>query len=189
MPVYTLDRLGRVAHLSSLSRTGGLVLLHLIDTINEKIGSYTGFLLIVMTFMMTYEVVSRRIFGDPTSWAWSMSTQLQCIIVALAGGYCLLHHAHVRMDALYSRLSPRQRAITDIATFVFVLLVLGVMLWRTTEMGLLSFSLREHDVRGFRPYIWHLKLIIIPGGVLLLLLQELAEFIRSLQFLFRKGQP
>lgn len=161
-------------------------MLHVIDTINEKVGSYTGFLLVAMIFMMTYEVVSRRLFNSPTSWAWSLSTQLECIIVALAGGYCLLHHAHVRMDAVYSRLSERNRAIIDVTTFVLVLLVLGVMLWRTLEMGILSVSLWEHDVRGFRPYIWHLKLIIIPGGVLLFLLQELAEFTRSLRFLRRK---
>lgn len=163
-------------------------MLRVIDAINEKVGFYTSFLLVAMTFMMTYEVVARRLFNSPTSWAWSISTQLECIIAALAGGYCLLHHAHVRMDAVYSRISERSRAIIDIATFVLVLLVLGVMLWRTLEMGLLSFSLLEYDVRGFRPYIWHLKLIIIPGGVLLFLLQEIAEFTRSLQFLLRKRQ-
>lgn len=162
-------------------------MLHVIDTINEKVGYYASFLLIVMTFMITYEVVARRLFNSPTSWAWSLSTQLECIIAALAGGYCLLHHAHVRMDAVYSRISERSRAMIDITTFVFVLLVLGVMLWRALEMGILSVSLWEHDVRGFRPYIWHLKLIIIPGGILLFLLQELAEFTRGLRFLLRKG--
>ena len=163
-------------------------MLHLIDTINEKIGSYAGLLLIVMTLMMTYEVASRRIFGEPTSWAWPLCCQLQCTIAALAGGYCLLRQAHVRMDVLYSRLSHRKRAIMDIATFILVLLFLGIALWKTTEMGLLSFSLMEHDVRGFKPYIWHLKLIIIPLGVLLFLLQELAEITRSLQFLRGREQ-
>ena len=163
-------------------------MLHLIDTINDKVGSYAGLLLVVMTLMMTYEVVARRVFGDPTSWAWPLCCQLQCIIAALAGGYCLLHKAHVRMDVLYSRLSHKKRAIMDITTFILVLLFLGIALWRTTEMGLLSFSLMEHDVRGFKPYIWHLKLIIIPSGVLLLLLQEIAEFTRNIHFLRGRGQ-
>jgi len=162
--------------------------LRVIDAINEKVGFYTSFLLIAMTFIITYEVVARRLFNSPTSWAWSISTQLECIIAALAGGYCLLHHAHVRMDAIYSLLPERRRAALDIATFVFALLVLGVMLWRTGEAGLLSASLLETANVGFRPYIWHLKFIIIPGGVLLFLLQEIAEFTRSLQFLLRKRQ-
>jgi len=163
-------------------------LLRVIDTINEKVGSYAGLLVLVMIFMMTYEVVARRFFGQPTSWAWPMCCQLQCIIAALAGGYCLLHQAHVRMDVFYSRFSERNKAIMDIATFVFVLLFLGVALWKATEMGLLSFSLLERDVRGFKPYIWYLKFIIIPGGILLFLLQEIAEFTRKLQLVFGRRQ-
>ena len=161
-------------------------MLHVIDTINEKVGFYASFLIIIMVLMMTYEVVVRRLFNNPTSWAWPLCCQLECIIAALAGGYCLLHHAHVRMDAIYSRLPERRRAALDIATFAFALLVLVVMLWRTSEAGLLSASLLETANVGFRPYIWHLKLIIIPGGVLLFLLQEIAEFTRSLQFLLSK---
>ena len=110
-------------------------MLHVIDTINEKVGFYASFLIIIMVLMMTYEVVVRRLFNNPTSWAWPLCCQLECIIAALAGGYCLLHHAHVRMDAIYSRLPERRRAALDIATFVFALLVLGVMLWRTSEAG------------------------------------------------------
>jgi len=155
-------------------------LLRFIDTINDKVGSYAGLLLVAMTIMMTYEVVARRLFNSPTSWAWPLCVQLQLVVAALAGGYCLLHKAHVRMDVFYSRFSPKKQAIMDIATFIFVLIFLGVAMWRVTEMGLLSFSLLETANVGFRPYVWHLKLIIIPLGVLLLLLQEIAEFVRNL---------
>jgi TRAP-type mannitol/chloroaromatic compound transport system permease small subunit len=163
-------------------------LLRLIDAINEKIGSYTGFLLVIMTFMMTWEVVARRFFNSPTSWAWPLCVQLQLVVAALSGGYCLLHKAHVRMDVFYSRLSPKKQAIMDLATFVFVLIFLGVAMWRATEMGLLSFSVLETANVGFKPPIWHLKLIIIPSGILLFLLQEIAQFIRNLRVARGRGQ-
>jgi TRAP-type mannitol/chloroaromatic compound transport system permease small subunit len=162
-------------------------LLRLIDAINEKVGSYTGFLLVVMTIMMTWEVVARRFFNSPTSWAWPLCVQLQLVVAALSGGYCLLHNAHVRMDVFYSRLSPKKQAIMDLATFVFVLIFLGVAMWRATEMGLLSFSVLETANVGFRPPIWHLKLIIIPSGILLFLLQEIAQFIRNLRVARGRG--
>lgn len=76
----------------------------------------------------------------------------------------------------------------DLATFVFVLIFLGVAMWRATEMGLRSFSLLETANVGFRPPIWHLKLIIIPSGILLFLLQEIAEFIRNLRVARGRGQ-
>jgi len=163
-------------------------LLRLIDAINEKVGSYTGFLLVVMTIMMTWEVVARRFFNSPTSWAWPLCVQLQLVVAALSGGYCLLHKAHVRMDVFYSRLSPKKQAIMDLATFVFVLIFLGVAMWRATEMGLLSFSVLETANVGFKPPIWHLKLIIIPSGILLFLLQEIAQFIRNLRVARGRGQ-
>ena len=162
-------------------------MLRLIDAINEKIGSYTGFLLVIMTIMMTWEVVARRFFNSPTSWAWPLCVQLQLVVAALSGGYCLLHNAHVRMDVFYSRLSPKKQAIMDLATFVFVLIFLGVAMWRATEMGLLSFSVLETANVGFRPPIWHLKLIIIPSGILLFLLQEIAQFIRNLRVARGRG--
>ncbi len=163
-------------------------MLRLIDAINEKIGSYAGLLLVVMTFMMTWEVVARRLFNSPTSWAWPLCVQLQLVVAALAGGYCVLHKAHVRMDVFYSRLSPKKQAIMDLATFVFVLIFLGVAMWRATEMGLLSFSVLETTNVGFKPPIWHLKLIIVPLGILLFLLQEIAEFIRNLRVARGRGQ-
>lgn len=163
-------------------------MLRLIDAINEKVGSYTGFLLVVMTIMMTWEVVARRFFNSPTSWAWPLCVQLQLVVAALSGGYCLLHKAHVRMDVFYSRLSPKKQAIMDLATFVFVLIFLGVAMWRATEMGLLSFSVLETANVGFKPPIWHLKLIIIPSGILLFLLQEIAQFIRNLRVARGRGQ-
>lgn len=155
--------------------------MHIVDTVNDKIGSYIGLTVVVMTLMMTYEVLSRRLFNNPTSWAWPLCVQMQVVVAALAGGYCLLSKAHVRMDVIYSRFSPRTRAVIDIATFIFVLLFLGVALWKATVMGLLSFSGSERSISGFRPYIWHLKLIVIPLGILLFLVQEIAEFIRNLQ--------
>lgn len=163
-------------------------MLRLIDAINEKVGSYAGLLLVVMTIMMTWEVVARRFFNSPTSWAWPLCVQLQLVVAALAGGYCLLHKAHVRVDVIYSRLSPKKQAIMDLATFVFVLIFLGVAMWRATEMGLRSFSLLETANVGFRPPVWHLKLIIIPSGILLFLLQEIAEFIRNLRVARGRGQ-
>lgn len=162
--------------------------LSIIDSINEKVGYYTSFLLLVMTFMMTYEIISRRLFNNPTSWAWPLCVQVECIIAAFAGGYCLLHNAHVRVDVVYTRFSARKRAIIDIATFVFVLLFLGIALWKSLEMGWISFSLTEHSMSGFEPPIWHLKFIILPIGVLLILLQALAEFTRSLRSLGGKTE-
>jgi TRAP-type mannitol/chloroaromatic compound transport system permease small subunit len=161
-------------------------LLHIINTTNEKIGSYIGLLLIAMTIMMTYEVVGRRLFNSPTSWAWPMCVQCQVILAALAGGYCVLHEAHVRMDVIYSRLSRRLRAALDVATFAFVLIFLGVGLWTTLEAGLLSFSLKEYVLVGFKPPIWHLKLVVIPLGILLFLFQAVAKFVRNLQVLLEK---
>lgn len=111
-------------------------MLSIIDSVNDKVGNYTSFLLLLMTFMMAYEVISRRLFNSPTSWAWPLCVQLECIIAAFAGGYCLLHNAHIRVDIVYTRFSARGRTIIDIATFVFVLLFFGYSALGITGNGM-----------------------------------------------------
>ena len=84
-------------------------LLDIIDKVNERVGTVVAFGLIVMMFIMLYEVVARYVFDSPTIWAWDVNGLLFSAVLVLGGGYVLLHRGHVRLDILFERLSPRGR--------------------------------------------------------------------------------
>jgi len=99
----------------------------------------------------------------------------------MGGGYVLLHKAHIRVDVLWSRLSPRRAAIADLVTCGFAFLFLGVLLWFSARMAWWSVLTLEISKTPFGPAIYPLKISLVIG-VLLLLLQLISKTIRDLHF-------
>ena len=77
------------------------------------------------------------------------------------------------------RLSLRRRAVLDLITSLFFFLAIGVMLWKESLVAWTSVQKQEALLSVFSPPIYPLK-VFIALGVLLLLLQGLAKFIRDL---------
>ena len=73
-----------------------------------------------MMLFGVYEVAARYFFNRPTIWVWELNGLLQCVFVALAGGYTLLVRGHVRVDVVYGHLSMRKKAILDLITSFFM---------------------------------------------------------------------
>jgi TRAP-type mannitol/chloroaromatic compound transport system permease small subunit len=105
----------------------------------------------------------------------------------MAGGYALLHRAHVRIDVIYERFSPRTRSYLDVITFVFFVLYVGTLVWIGTEIAWKSFLIGETTGSPWNPPIWPVR-FAIPIAGLLLLLQGVANLLRDLG-IARRGAP
>lgn len=108
-----------------------------------------------------------------------MNKIFMLFIVALAGGYCLLHGGHVKVDIFYNRWSPRAKAIVDLITYlsIFVICVVlvkygGKMMWQSFSIGEISTSVWEYTM-------WPVRMMVPIAGVLLGL-QALAKWIRDM---------
>lgn len=152
---------------------------HRIDLLNEWVGKYSSWLVIPLTFIVTYDVVLRYIFNSPTIWAWDIAVQLLALIAILGGGYALLVRAHIGIDVIVEHTSPKKRAIIDLITYVFFLFSVGILLWKTTSAAWVSAQNREASFSFFAPPVYPLK-IVMAVGVFLLFLQGIANFIRLL---------
>ena len=75
--------------------------LHIIDMISEWTGRTFAVFLPILGLVVFYEVVSRYVFDNPTSWAHDISSFL--LIAMSMGGfaYTLRHKGHVNMEVLY----------------------------------------------------------------------------------------
>ncbi len=136
---------------------------------------------------MVYEVVARYVFNNPTIWSFEIGFFMYGGIGILGGGYVLFHGQHVRLDFIYGRLSPRNKAILDLVTAPLFFFALGVLLWQSGVIGFQSVMIGETTGSTWRPPYYPIKMAI-PVATFLVLLQGLAKFIRDLFFVLRREQ-
>jgi len=152
--------------------------LNLIDLISEWTGKISAFLIIVLSFVIGYEVLARYIFNQSTVWAHETSAMVFGAYVIFGGAYTLSIGGHVNMDLVYQRLSTRKKALMDIITFWFFALFCAVLVWKGGDSAWYALKNLEHSGSIWNPPIYPIKLVL-PIGAFLLLLQGVAKFIRD----------
>lgn len=155
-------------------------LLSVIDWISMWSGKATSWFTIVVILMVIYEIVMRYVFHRPTIWASEGMILLCAILYVIGGAWTLLEKRHVKIDFIYERFSPRQQAILDVITFFFFALYMGMMLWATSKYAWESVQLTERSGSPWNPPVYPIK-IALALGVLLILLQGIANFVRDLR--------
>ena len=160
--------------------------LRIIDKLNENVGLAVRWVALGMILSTSYEVVARYFFNAPTVWAHQTVMILGGVFVTLSWGWVLLHHAHVAMDILSKRLSPRKQAIAYVVgSLLFLFPLLSLLIYTSSQWLVDSYVMRERwTVSIWRPLIWPSRLTVVLGFVLLLI-QGTAEFIRALYFAVR----
>jgi TRAP-type mannitol/chloroaromatic compound transport system permease small subunit len=150
-----------------------------IDQINTWVGKIFSWSIVVMTFVITYEVVSRYVFKAPTTWAYDVTYMLYGALFMMAGPYALARNGHVRGDFLYRKWSPRVQAMMDLTLYIlfFFAAVLALMY---SGWGFFKISYMFNERSAFSPDgppMWPFKMLIPLVGFLLLF-QGLAESVR-----------
>lgn len=154
--------------------------LYVIDMISDWSGKIICFLAIPMIGIIVYDAIARYAFNAPTNWAYETVTFLFAGFGILGGAYVLYRRAHVGMDIIYSRLSPRGQAILDLLTSFFFFLFCSILLWKGAEYAWTSLKLRETTTSAFAPPLYVIKMTI-PVGAFLITLQGIAKFVRDLR--------
>jgi len=161
-------------------------ILRFIDFISEWSGRTIRWLCVAVVLVLCYEVTLRHVFGAPTIWVFTASRMLGCSIFILGAAYTLLHNKHVRVDILYSRLSPRAKAIVDvICAIVFLFPLMYALILMSADYMLFSLSMGQ--VIKWTP--WYppfapLRAVLLVGFCMLTL-QGIGQFIRDLNLAIR----
>ncbi|TLP34979.1 TRAP transporter small permease subunit [Arcobacter arenosus] len=131
-----------------------------IDTIIMLLGKGASFLMPVLAFIVSYEVVARYLFDAPTIWAYDLSLFLFGYIAALGGAYAQQKRSHINVDILYLLVSPKVKNIFNIISFSLGVFFLVIVF----KMGLLKFNeALEFDYRRqseWAPVMWHFWLML-----------------------------
>jgi len=151
-----------------------------IDRFQERFGRGVSWLSLVMVLVVFGDVVSRYAFRTTSGAMQELEWYLFGTLYLLAAGYTLLHDEHVRVDIIYSKLSPRRRAAVDFVLFwVFFFPSCLLVIYTAWPFVRHSWSVWEGSPDpGGLPLRWLLKSMIIVGFVLLLL-QGVSQTIKS----------
>ena len=150
-----------------------------VDRLNTFIGKAAGWLILVLTLAVSYEVFSRYVFRAPTEWAFDASYILYGAMFLLAGPYALARNGHVRGDFLYRTWPPRRQAAMDLVLYVlFFFPGILALAYAGYHFAAMSWMMGEHSSNSPNgPPLYHFKsLIPLVGG--LMILQGLVEVAR-----------
>lgn len=159
-----------------------------VDKFNLWIGHSFAWIILILTFGVSYEVFVRYVLNAPTSWAYDVSYMMYGALFLMAGAYTLSRDGHVRGDFLYRLWPPRVQAAVDFVLYILFLLPGSAALFYSgwTFAGQ---SWRYGEVSIFSPAgipIYPMKTLIPIAGVLLVM-QALAEMARCV-LCMRTGQ-
>jgi TRAP-type mannitol/chloroaromatic compound transport system permease small subunit len=155
--------------------------LFFIDSLSMWVGKAFGWLILVLTLGVSYEVFVRYVLSAPTTWAFDFAYITYGALFLMAGAYTLSRGGHVRADVVYRLFKPRTQATIDLVLYVLFFLP-AVAAFIYSGWNYAAMSIRFKEVSIFSPAgipVFPLKTLVPVTGILLLL-QGIAEIIRCI---------
>lgn len=157
-----------------------------VDRLSRWVGRFAMYLIFPMGAMLLYATVMRVIFGYPINWIMEMSQFMLSAYYLLGGAYSMQLSAHVRMDLFYGMMTPKARATTDAFTILFVIFYLVVLFWGGVSSTEYAITYNQKNYTAWAPVLWPIK-SIMTAGILLMLLQTIAQFFKDVAA--ARGKP
>jgi len=155
--------------------------INIVDFMSEWSGRIVSVLIPCMAAVLVFEVVARYAFNAPTAWAHETSIFMFGYCGAFAGAYVLKYRAHVNVDVIYSRLSPRVKAILDSITALIFFYFVGLLVYKGWGTAVTALVINQHSASSWGPPVAHFR-FVIPVAGFLLILQGLSSWLRDLYF-------
>lgn len=154
-----------------------------IDVLNEHIGKFSAWLILLAVFVCSGNAVVRYAFNMSSNGWLEIQWYLNSAMFLLAAAYTLKLNAHVRIDVIAGRLSHRAQAWIDIFGGLFMLLpAVLIIAWYSWPSLLNSYQIHEMSSDSGGLVRWPVRLLI-PVAFSLLALQGVSEIIKRAAFL------
>ncbi len=165
-----------------------LALSRAIDRLNETAGHAARWLILACILISAGNAIARYGFSFSSNGLLEIQWYLYATVFLGAAGYTLKHDAHVRIDLVFGRLTPRAQAWIDLLGHLFLLLpVSAIMLWFGWTAFLESYRIGEISPDAGGLARWPIK-FVVPAAFALLILQGASETIKKIAQL-RGGGP
>lgn len=152
-----------------------------IEAMNYRIGRIANYLFFALAGVLLWSIIAKVFFTAPL-WTQEMAQFLMTGYFIIGGAYSLQLGTNVRMDLLYSHMSPRGQALIDSITVFAMIFFLGVVLYGGIDSTLYALEYGERSRTVWRPYMAPIKIVICVGAFLMIL-QSLCFLVRDIAFL------
>lgn len=154
-----------------------------IDRLNVAVGKLTGWLILLTTLISAGNAIVRKVFDTSSNALLEIQWYLFAAVFMLGAGYVMLRNAHVRIDFVAGKLSPRTRNWIDFWGIILVLfpfcLLSFYLAWPLFLQALQSGEMSSNAGGLIRWPVYAL----VPAGFALLMLQGISELIKRWAFL------
>jgi len=160
-----------------------LRLSRLIDAFSDRLGKMIYWLVLLAVLISAGNAVIRKAFNISSNAFLEIQWYLFSAVFLLGAGFVFLKNAHVRIDFLSNRWSPKVRNIVDIVGILLILVPFCVVFidlaWPLFTRAWVSGEMSQNAGGLIR---WPVYLLM-PLGFGLLLLQAASELIKRFAFL------
>lgn len=163
--------------------SGLLKLSRLIDQLNEFVGRWVSWLVLVAVLISAINAIVRKAFGTSSNAFLEIQWYLFAAVFLLAAGYTMLRQEHVRIDIILGRFSKRTQIkveIFGIVAFLFPFVVVVIEL--VMPLVIRAYTSGEVSSNAGGLIRWPV-FALVPIGFSLLGLQGVSELIKRVAFL------
>ena len=155
----------------------------------EAVGRWLSYIWLVLLVVIVVNVLLRYAFSEGRIELEELQWHLYSIGFLLGLGYAYQADAHIRVDVLHERMTPRTQAWVELYGIVlFLFPFIALVLIYAMPFVASSFALSEISPSpGGLPLRWLIK-AFLPIGFFILLLASVSRLSRVWTFLFLSGE-
>ncbi len=150
-----------------------------LDSVSEWSGRVFMWLILPLTLVVVYEVISMKVFSSPHIWAPEVTDYLYGPYFMLVAAYTLLYKAHVSIDIISSKFSPRTRGILDCFTYLVFFFPFCIIIFYQGYLYAETSWVMHETSNSAELTIVPLIKTVIPVTYALLLIQGLSNIIKA----------
>jgi TRAP-type mannitol/chloroaromatic compound transport system permease small subunit len=150
-----------------------------IDATSKLVGKIVMYLIFVMMGILLYDTITRTVFNKPNVWAVELTQFFMAAYYLLGGASTLLLGGHVRMDVFYDKWTPRGKALSDLLTFIIILIYMVVLLVGGIQGIQYAARYGQVTYSSWAPKVLPVKIIMV-AGIVLMFLQVISELIKDI---------
>ena len=150
--------------------------------INSLVAKINAFVLLVLVLLVVYDAMARYLFSSGSTALQELEWHFFDVVILLSIAYTLRHNAHVRVDIVYEKFSPKVQSFINIIAIVFFIVPFS-MLIVYIGFDFVQMSFVQHEGSsdpGGLPYRWIVK-SLMPLAFVLLLLEAFSSIVDEIK--------
>lgn len=162
----------------------------MIDSFINNMGKIICWVNSILVINILIQVIMRYVLGEGHIWLEELQWHLYAIIIMFGIGYGITVDAHIRLDILHHKFSPKKKAYIEFLGILLLIFPLITVLfihgldfvqsaWRVNETSPHPLGL---------PWRWLIK-SVIPVSMFFILLASFSRMVRAAFVIFSKNNP